>query len=49
MGMIASDRVFKVLDNPDYIKETGNQRPVKSAGKIEFRNVSFGYSLTGMY
>jgi ATP-binding cassette subfamily B protein len=44
MGMIASDRVFKVLDNPDYIKETGTQRPLKSAGKIEFRNVSFGYS-----
>ena len=44
MGMIASDRVFRVLDNPDYIKETGTKKPVKSAGKIEFRDVSFGYS-----
>jgi len=43
MGMIASDRVFKVLDNTDYIKDTGSRVPSFSKGRIEFRDVSFAY------
>src|SRR6476620_4103897 len=43
MGMVASDRVFKVMDNDDYIKETGSRIPSASLGKIEFRDVSFAY------
>ena len=36
MGMVASDRVFKVLDNPDYIQAEGNNAPDRIRGKIEF-------------
>ena len=43
MGMIASERVFRVLDNDDYIKNEGNYEPQQIAGKIQFDHVSFGY------
>ncbi|HEY0433362.1 MAG TPA: ABC transporter ATP-binding protein, partial [Chitinophagaceae bacterium] len=32
MGVIASERVFKVLDNPDYIKKEGNYAPPRVDG-----------------
>lgn len=44
MGMVASDRVFKVLENEDYIKTEGNYRPVSIKGKIEFDEVWFAYT-----
>ena len=44
MGVIASERVFKVLDNDDYIKMEGNYSPQKIRGKIRFDRVSFGYN-----
>jgi len=44
MGLIASERVFKVLDNADYIKEEGTFAPGTISGKIEFENVTFGYT-----
>jgi ATP-binding cassette subfamily B protein len=43
MGIIASERVFKVLDNDDYIKDTGKFSPEKINGKIEMAEVYFGY------
>lgn len=43
MGMVASERVFKVLDNQDYIKNTGHIIPETTSGKVEFKNVTFGY------
>jgi ATP-binding cassette, subfamily B, multidrug efflux pump len=43
MGMVASERVFKVLDNDDYIKAEGNFAPGKVKGKVEFDHVTFGY------
>ena len=43
MGMIASERVFKVFDNQDYIIEEGTRVPTVSEGRIEFRDVSFAY------
>ena len=43
MGVIASERVFKVLDNDDYIKSQGSYSPAKIQGKIIFDHVSFGY------
>ena len=43
MGMIASERVFKALDNEDYIKEQGSYAPDRIKGNIEFRNVWFAY------
>lgn len=43
MGMIASERVFKVMDNDDYIKEQGTFAPQEVKGKVEFDHVWFGY------
>lgn len=47
MGIIASERVFKVLDNDDFIPES-NSSAYKSAdplqGKVEFDKVWFAYS-----
>lgn len=44
MGIIASERVFKVLDNPDFIANEGTYSPSKVAGKIEFNKVWFAYT-----
>jgi ATP-binding cassette subfamily B protein len=43
MGMIASERVFKVMDNEDFITGQGTKAPEKSGGKVEFKDVSFAY------
>jgi ATP-binding cassette subfamily B protein len=43
MGMISSERVFKVLDNTDVIKTEGTYAPQTIRGKVEFKNVSFAY------
>ena len=43
MGMVASERVFRVLDNEDYIKTQGTYSPARLKGKVEFDNVSFAY------
>lgn len=44
MGMVASERVFKVIDNADYIREEGDFAPEKVAGRIEFDHVWFAYT-----
>lgn len=46
MGMVASERVFKVLDNPDFTEDKGSYRPAKIKGDLQFRQVSFGYDET---
>lgn len=43
MGIIASERVFRVLDNDDYIKKEGDFSPEIMNGKIELDHVYFGY------
>ncbi|HEV8507318.1 MAG TPA: ABC transporter ATP-binding protein [Chitinophagaceae bacterium] len=45
MGVIASERVFKVLDNDDYILPSPKEayQPVSVNGKIDFEKVSFAY------
>ncbi|MBN9379604.1 MAG: ABC transporter ATP-binding protein [Chitinophagaceae bacterium] len=43
MGMVASERVFRVLDNDDFIHKEGNYAPDRIKGKVEFRNVNFAY------
>lgn len=43
MGMVAGERVFKVLDNEDYIKKQGNYQPDKIEGRIRFEKVGFSY------
>jgi ATP-binding cassette subfamily B multidrug efflux pump len=44
MGVIAAERVFKVLDNDDYIKDQGNYSPQTVKGSIRFDHVSFAYT-----
>lgn len=43
MGMVASERVFRVLDNPDMMKDDGSYAPLKLRGKICFDQVYFAY------
>jgi ATP-binding cassette subfamily B multidrug efflux pump len=45
MGMVASERVFKVLDNDDHLQPSPADayKPLHIKGKIEFENVIFGY------
>ena len=44
MGMIASERVFKVLDNNDYLSRHGKYNPEMVNGKVQFDHVWFGYN-----
>ncbi len=45
MGVVASQRVFKVLDNKDFTPRTGTYIPPHIlAGRVEFENVSFAYN-----
>ena len=44
MGLIASDRVFKVIDNEDHIKTEGPHAPGTIKGQIDFEEVTFGYT-----
>ncbi|MBS1741822.1 MAG: ABC transporter ATP-binding protein [Bacteroidetes bacterium] len=44
MGMIASERVFKVLDNTDVTMNAGKIAPATLKGNIEFKNVWFAYT-----
>ena len=42
-GIIASERVFEVLDNDEIIKNDGDFESSSVKGKIEFSNVHFSY------
>lgn len=44
MGMVASERVFKILDNEDRITSEGTYAPSRLQGKIEFDHVWFAYT-----
>jgi ATP-binding cassette, subfamily B, multidrug efflux pump len=44
MGMVASERVFKVLENEDYIKEAGTYKKETLDGSVEFDKVWFAYT-----
>ena len=46
MGMVASERVFKVLDNEDHLQPSHVDafKPSHIKGKIGFENVIFGYN-----
>ncbi|WP_298391669.1 ABC transporter ATP-binding protein [Hydrotalea sp.] len=43
MGMVAAERVFKVLDNPDVTNNSGTIAPISIQGKIAFNHVWFAY------
>jgi ATP-binding cassette subfamily B multidrug efflux pump len=44
MGMVASERVFRVLDNEDMMPDTGQYAPLKLQGRIQFEHVYFAYN-----
>lgn len=44
MGMVAAERVFKVLDNKDVTENNGTYAPAHIHGKIEFNKVQFAYA-----
>ncbi len=44
MGMVASERVFRVLDNNDTIQSEGTYAPARIKGKVEFDKVNFAYT-----
>jgi ATP-binding cassette subfamily B protein len=44
MGIIASERVFKLLDTNDKIEDAGIYAPEAIKGNIEFQNVWFAYN-----
>ena len=43
MGMVAAERVFKILDKNEKIKDSGNKKTYTLKGKIHFKNVNFSY------
>jgi ATP-binding cassette subfamily B multidrug efflux pump len=44
MGLIAAERVFKLLDTQEKIEDNGKLAPASIHGKIEFKNVWFAYN-----
>ena len=44
MGMVSSERVFKVLDTESTISDNGTKSTSELKGDIEFKNVSFAYN-----
>lgn len=43
MGMVASERVFNVLDNQDHMRDEGKYEPKEMNGDLTFENVWFAY------
>lgn len=43
MGMVAGERIFKLIDDTTYTEFSGTQTPEKLYGKVEFKNVWFAY------
>ncbi|WP_431161057.1 ABC transporter ATP-binding protein [Flagellimonas beolgyonensis] len=43
MGMVAANRVFKILDTDSHIADDGNLDKADVKGDIEFKDVHFGY------
>ncbi|MHA1797372.1 MAG: ABC transporter ATP-binding protein [Candidatus Helarchaeota archaeon] len=42
-GMSAAERIFSIIDTPSRIIQNGSKRLENVKGKIEFKNLSFGY------
>jgi ATP-binding cassette subfamily B protein len=43
MGLVASERVFKLLDRTDFIENTGTLSAEEIQGNIDFKNIWFAY------
>ena len=44
MGLIAAERVFKLLESEDVVQNTGTLAPGRLRGEVRFDNVKFSYS-----
>ena len=44
MGMVSSERVFKVLDTDETIPDTGTLPTTNIQGRVEFKNLYFAYN-----
>jgi len=44
MGLIAAERVFKLLENTERVQNNGTLAPTKLRGEVEFDKVQFSYS-----
>ena len=44
MGIVGSERVFKVLDTKDFIKDNGSVVKDKIEGTVKYKNVKFSYN-----
>jgi ATP-binding cassette subfamily B protein len=44
MGLIAAERVFKLLESQDSVKNTGTLAPASLHGDVEFDQVTFSYN-----
>ncbi|MBN8679935.1 MAG: ABC transporter ATP-binding protein [Chitinophagales bacterium] len=44
MGLIAAERVFKLLENKETVQNSGHLAPEKLKGEVAFENVWFSYS-----
>ena len=44
MGMVAADRVFKLMDDDTYVEKSGTYKTDKLIGNIAFKNVWFSYA-----
>ena len=44
MGMVASERVFRILETDSHIADNGEDELPRVKGEIKFENVTFGYT-----
>lgn len=44
MGVVSSERIFKLLDNDSQIQNNGNHKPEGIKGNVAFKNVWFAYN-----
>ncbi|MDZ7878083.1 MAG: ABC transporter ATP-binding protein [Saprospiraceae bacterium] len=43
MGMVAAERVFKLMDDPTFVEKNGTKKADILRGNVEFKNVDFAY------
>lgn len=44
MGIVASSRIINLLDDKEYIAESGSHKPTELRGEVDFENVWFAYN-----
>ncbi|TAH28191.1 MAG: ABC transporter ATP-binding protein [Cytophagales bacterium] len=44
LGIVSTNRIFKLLDNQEDIQINGTEKPKNIEGNIKFENVNFGYN-----